>query len=70
MKGKNQSFTSAAIALTVVIFVIYSSYSALKLNDKMDAVQSRIETVNFSSRMLKKTSTTELTLPALELFEL
>ncbi|MEK6943279.1 MAG: hypothetical protein AABX00_04415 [Nanoarchaeota archaeon] len=55
MKGKKSIFyTSAAIALTVVIFVIYSSYSALKLNDKMDAVQSRIETVNFFIKDVEK----------------
>ena len=55
MKSRKSIFyTTAAIALTTVIFVIYSSYSTLKLNDKMDSVQSRIETVNFFIKDVEK----------------
>ena len=40
-------YTSAAIALTIVIIVTYSTYSAYRLSDKMEVIQTRIETVNF-----------------------
>ena len=48
MKGKKSIlYTIAAIALTVVIIVTYSAYSTYRLNDKMDTIETRIETVNF-----------------------
>ncbi|MBI2656757.1 hypothetical protein HYX03_03390 [Candidatus Woesearchaeota archaeon] len=40
-------YTTAAIALTIVIIVTYSSYSTYRLSDKMEVLQTRIETVNF-----------------------
>jgi len=40
-------YTTAAIALTIVIIVTYSAYSTYRLSDKMDVVQTRIETMNF-----------------------
>ena len=40
-------YTSAAIALTIVIIVTYSAYSTYRLSDKMDVVQTRIDTINF-----------------------
>lgn len=48
MKFKKAIFyTTAAIALTIVIIVTYSAYSTYQLSDKMDAIQTRIETMNF-----------------------
>ena len=48
MKGKKSIlYTIAAIALTIVIIVTYSAYSTYRLNDKMDTIETRIETVNF-----------------------
>ena len=47
MNKKAIFYTSAAIALTIVIFVTYSAYNSYRLSDKMDVVQTRIETVNF-----------------------
>ena len=47
MSKKAIFYTTAAIALTTVIFVTYSAYSAYRLSDRMDVIQIRIETVNF-----------------------
>lgn len=47
MSKKALFYTTAAIALTAVIIITYSSYSTYRLSDKMDVVQTRIETVNF-----------------------
>jgi hypothetical protein len=47
MNKKSIFYTSAAIALTIVIFVIYSSEDSFRLSKKMDVIETRIETVNF-----------------------
>ncbi len=47
MSKKAIFYTTAAIALTIVIIVTYSSYSTYRLSDKMEVLQTRIETVNF-----------------------
>lgn len=53
-KKRGIFYTTAAIALTIVIFVTYSSYSAYRLSDKMDVIQTRIETVNFFIKDVEK----------------
>jgi hypothetical protein len=40
-------YTVAAIAITAVIFITYSSFSDPRLNERMDPIETRIETVNF-----------------------
>lgn len=40
-------YTTAAIALTIVIIITYSAYNTYRLSDKMEVIQIRIETVNF-----------------------
>jgi hypothetical protein len=48
MRGKKGIFyTVAAIAITAAIFITYGSFSETSLNDRMDPVETRIETVNF-----------------------
>ena len=47
-------YTSAAIALTIVIIATYSSYTSYRLSDKMDVIQTRIETVNFFIKDVEK----------------
>ena len=47
-------YTTAAIALTIVIIVTYSAYSTYRLSDKMDVIQTRIETVNFFIKDVEK----------------
>lgn len=47
MSKKAIFYTSAAIALTIVIIITYGAYTTYRLNDKMDVIQTRIETVNF-----------------------
>lgn len=54
MKKSGIFYTTAAIALTIVIVATYSSYTAFRLNDKMDVVQTRIETVNFFIKDVEK----------------
>ena len=54
MQKKAMFYTTAAIALTIVIIATYSSYSAYRLNEKMDAIQNRIETVNFFIKDVEK----------------
>ena len=46
-KKRGIFYTIAAIALTIVIIATYSSYNIYRLSDKMDVIQTRIETVNF-----------------------
>jgi len=47
MNKKAIFYTTAAIALTIVIIVTYSAYTSYKLSGRMDVIQTRIETVNF-----------------------
>ena len=47
MSKKSMFYISAAIALTIVIFVTYSAYSTYRLVDKMESIETRIQTVNF-----------------------
>tara|TARA_Y100000310_G_scaffold148787_3_gene148041 strand:- start:6657 stop:7598 length:942 start_codon:yes stop_codon:yes gene_type:complete len=47
MAKKGIFYTTAAIALTVVIVVTYSAYSTYRLRDRMDSIETRIESVNF-----------------------
>ncbi|MBI2542065.1 hypothetical protein HYV80_05135 [Candidatus Woesearchaeota archaeon] len=54
MHKKAIFYTTAAIALTIVIIATYSAYSSYRLNDKMEAVQTRIETVNFFIKDVEK----------------
>lgn len=51
---KSIFYVTAAIALTIVIFVTYSAYSTYRLNDKMDTIETRIETVNFFIKDVEK----------------
>ncbi len=44
----------AAIALTIVIMVTYSAYSTYRLRDKMEVIQTRIDTVNFFIKDVEK----------------
>ncbi|MBI2657304.1 hypothetical protein HYX08_01265 [Candidatus Woesearchaeota archaeon] len=54
MSKKGIFYTTAAIALTIVIITTYSSFSTNRLSDKMDVVQNRIETVNFFIKDVEK----------------
>src|SRR3990167_934887 len=47
MNKKAMFYTVAAIALTLVIVTTYSAYTTFRLNDKMEVIATRIETVNF-----------------------
>lgn len=47
-------YTTAAIALTIVIFITYSAYTTSRLNERMSPVQTRIETVNFFIKDVEK----------------
>lgn len=47
MNKKSIFYTIAAIALTAVVITTYSTYSAYRLSERMDAIGARIETVNF-----------------------
>lgn len=47
MSKKAIFYTISAIALTIVIVITYSAYSTYRLSDRMDVIQTRIETVNF-----------------------
>src|SRR3989344_4962519 len=40
-------YTIAAIALTAVIFVTYSTYTSNRLSERMDSIETRIDTLNF-----------------------
>ncbi len=55
MQSKKSIFyTGAAIVLTIVIMASYSAYSTYRLNDKMDVVSGRIDTVNFFIKDVEK----------------
>ncbi len=54
MHKKAIFYTTAAIALTIAIMVIYSSYGSYRLSDKMDVIQTRIDTVNFFLKDVEK----------------
>lgn len=47
-------YTTAAIALTIVVIVTYSAYTAYRLSDRMDILQTRILTVNFFIKDVEK----------------
>lgn len=47
MKKRGIFYTTAAIALTIVIIITYSAYSSYRLSEKMDVIQTRVETINF-----------------------
>ena len=47
MNKKAIFYTTAAIALTIVIIVTHSAYTTSKLSERMEVIQIRIETVNF-----------------------
>ena len=53
-RKKGIFYTTAAIALTIVIIITYSAYSTYRLSDKMDVIQTRIETVNFFIKDVEK----------------
>ena len=44
---KSIFYTIAAIALTAVIFVTYSTYTSNRLSERMDSIETRIDTLNF-----------------------
>ena len=54
MRKKAIFYTSAAIALIVVILITYSAYSTYNLSDKMETIATRIETVNFFIKDVEK----------------
>ena len=54
MHKKSIFYTISAIALTIVIITTYSAYNTYRLSDKMEAVQNRIETVNFFIKDVEK----------------
>src|SRR3990167_4453415 len=54
MNKKAMFYTVAAIALTLVIVTTYSAYTTFRLNDKMEVIQTRIETVNFFIKDVEK----------------
>jgi len=55
MQSKKAIFyTIAAIAMTAVIFVTYSAYTTYRLADRMEAIETRIETVNFFIKDVEK----------------
>ena len=54
MSKKAVFYTIAAIALTAVIIITYSAYNTYNLSDKMEVIQTRIETVNFFIKDVEK----------------
>lgn len=54
MDKKALFYTTAAIALTIVIIATYSTFSSYRLNDKMDVIETRIETVNLFIKDVEK----------------
>ena len=54
MPKKAIFYTTAAIALTIVIIVTFSAYTTYRLSDKMDVIQTRIDTVNFFIKDVEK----------------
>ena len=53
-KKRGIFYTLAAISLTVVIFVTYAAYTTQRLSEKMDAIETRVETVNFFIKDVEK----------------
>lgn len=53
-KKRGIFYTTAAIALTIVVIVTYSAYTVYRLSDRMDVLQTRIETVNFFIKDVEK----------------
>lgn len=45
--AKAMFYTTAAIALTIVIILTYSAYSTYRLSDRMEVIETRIDTMNF-----------------------
>lgn len=54
MNKKSVFYVSAAIALTLVIFTTYTAYTKYSLSDKIDTIETRIETVNFFIKDVEK----------------
>ncbi len=54
MNKKAIFYTIAAIALTAVIFVTYSAYTTYRLTNRMETIETRIETVNFFIKDVEK----------------
>lgn len=54
MKKKSMFYISAAIALTIVIMVTYSAYSSYRLNDKMESIETRVQSVDFFIKNIEK----------------
>ena len=55
MAKKSMFYISAAIALTLVIFITYGVYyNTKKLSDKFDVIETRIESVNFFIKDVEK----------------
>lgn len=54
IKKRGIFYTTAAIALTIVILITYGAYSTYRLSDKMDSIQTRIETMNFFIKDVEK----------------
>jgi len=51
---KSIFYTATAIALAAIVFISYNAYSIYTLNNKMDVVQTRIESVNFFIKDVEK----------------
>src|SRR3989338_5673592 len=47
-------YTSAAIALAIVVVVTYSAYTSYRLSESMNVVQTRIDTVNFFIKSVER----------------
>ena len=52
--AKAMFYTTAAIALTIVIILTYSAYSTYRLSDKMEVIGTRIDTMNFFIKDVEK----------------
>ncbi|MBI3027539.1 hypothetical protein HYY70_05500 [Candidatus Woesearchaeota archaeon] len=54
IKKKAIFYTTAAIALTIVIIATYSIHGSYKFSDRMEVIQTRIETMNFFIKDVEK----------------
>ena len=54
MNKKSVFYTIAAIALTLVILATHSAYKTYKLNEKMEVIETRVDTVNFFIKDVEK----------------
>jgi hypothetical protein len=54
IKKRGVFYTVAAIALTVLIVIIYSTYTIYRLVDKLETIETRIDTVNFFIKDVEK----------------